>query len=93
MKTTTCILIVCILNFITFIIGSGIIGGDAVNGHQLDGSYFVSSHGIDTEVTETVWKYSYWHVKSLFVTHPLAIISFIILASKSEAKRKKKLNT
>jgi hypothetical protein len=48
-------------NFVTFILGSVYLGGDALNGHVLSGHYFLCAHGSCTEVSSSVWHYSYWH--------------------------------
>lgn len=88
MKTGTIVLIICILNFVAFGIGSTMIGGSAANGFKEDGRYSVSEHGKNTEVTEQVWNYSLWHSRSLFVTHPLAMIMMLVLGVKREEKRK-----
>jgi hypothetical protein len=88
MKTGTAILIICILNFVAFGIGSMMIGGSATNGLQENGRFFVSEHGKNTEVTKQVWNYSLWHSRSLIVTHPLAMILLLILGVKWDEKRK-----
>jgi hypothetical protein len=48
-------------NFLAFFIGSLYLGGDARNGYVKAGHYFLCSHGRCTEVTQSVWTYSYWH--------------------------------
>lgn len=90
MKTATAILILCILNFVAFGVGAMVLGGSAANGIVRDGRYFLSEHGKETEVSKEVWTYSLWHSRSLFVTHPLAFILFMILGTKWDAKRKQK---
>ena len=92
MKTGTVILILCILNFVGFGVGSIMIGGSAANGFKEDGRYFVSEHGKDTEVPKHIWNYSLWHSRSLLVTHPLAMILIVILGAKWDEKRKQKSN-
>jgi len=91
MKTATVILILYILNFFGFFVGSMMIGGSSANGFMEDGRYFVSEHGRNTEVTEQIWNYSLWHSRSLFVTHPLAMILILILGTKWDENRKKKI--
>lgn len=90
MKIGTTILVICILNFIAFIIVSMVIGGSAPNGYEKDGKYFLSEHGKETEVTKQVWDYSLWHTRSLIITHPLAMILTLILGMKWNEKRKQK---
>ena len=47
------------------------LGGDAINGYIRDGHYFLGSHGSYTEVSSSVWTYSYYHSISTSVTHLL----------------------
>ena len=63
-------------NFVAFAIGALLIGGDAVSGMVQDGHYFVRNHGRLTEVSASVFHYSLWHARSLWVTHPVAAIIF-----------------
>jgi hypothetical protein len=51
-----------IANFIVFAIVAGRIGGDAIDGGIVAGHYFVEEHGKYTEVSESIWKYSYAHL-------------------------------
>jgi hypothetical protein len=57
-------LALAIVNFLAFIIGSVVLGGDAINGYAQAGHYFLCAHGGCTEVTQSIWKYSYWHTIS-----------------------------
>ena len=66
---------VAVVNFIAFVIGTILIGGDAWNGKIAGGHYFVASHGALTEVSAAVFTYSQWHSRSLLVTHPLGMIA------------------
>ena len=72
-----CILIFLfgLANFLVFVIAAIWLRGDALNGHAVDGRYFLASHGQLTEVDRAVFVYSEWHARSLFVTHPLAMIA------------------
>jgi len=65
----------CALNFVVFCLVAVGIGGDAVNGKIVAGHFYLAEHGKLTEVSEAVFTYSLWHVRSLFVTHPLAILT------------------
>ena len=68
---------VTLLNFVVFLIVAFHLGGDAVNGKVVGGHYYLfglqheSGHKGYTEVSETVFNYSRWHVYSIFVTWPL----------------------
>jgi hypothetical protein len=64
-----------VLNFLTFWFAAVYLGGDAVNGRAVGDHYFLSNHGYLHEVSKTVFTYSKWHVYSVFVTHPVAILS------------------
>ncbi len=93
MKVAIVILVLCALNFFAFLASTMKIGGSAANGTVKDGHYFVGDHGKVTEVSQRAWEISLWHSKSLFLTHPLAIILTIILGSKWDADRKQKAST
>ena len=71
-------MLVAVVNFVAFAIGATYLGGDAVNGHAANGHYFLSNKGQVTEVSQTVFMYSKWHVFSVFITHPLAILLGIL---------------
>jgi hypothetical protein len=76
-----------ILNFFIFVAGTSFLGGDAVNGKEMDGKYFVGSHGKLTEVSKPAFRYSRLHVLSLLITHPAAILAGLasyILKKRSE---------
>jgi len=76
-----------ILNFISFCIVAGVIGGDAVNGKTEGGRYYVSEHGHDTEVSRSVFEYSRFHAHSVWVTHPLAMVGILILYMEHEKRK------
>jgi hypothetical protein len=64
------------------------IGGDAYNGKIVGGDHFyVAEHGKFTEVSEAVYTYSLWHVRSLFVTHPLAMLTGYLAKMEQQARR------
>jgi len=88
MKIATVILILCVLNFVAFGVGSLIYGGSSGNGYIEGEEYYFSDHGKVIQVSQEVWNYSIWHGRSLFITHPMAVILFIILGAKWENKRK-----
>jgi hypothetical protein len=76
-----------IVNFFAFAIIAACLGGDAVNGRSVGGHYFLSSHGKKTEVSEAVFNYSRIHVYSVWITHPLALLSGFILSSMTRQNR------
>jgi len=77
------------LNFTCFCIIAAVIGGDAVGHGPIDGKYYVSSHGRRTEVSRSVYEYSWYHTRSTWVTHPLMAVGWYLVYSE-EKKRKSK---
>lgn len=66
------------LNFTVYWFVAVAIGGDAVNGKVADGHYYLASHGHLTEVSRETFHYSLIHSRSIFITHPLALIAAIV---------------
>lgn len=62
-----------LLNFMAFWMISLAIGGDADTVEN--GRFFVASRGRFTEVSELTWNYSYYHTRSLWISHPVAVLS------------------
>jgi len=75
-------------NFAAYTIAYAYIQGDARNGYVRDGRYYVGGHYIhvysprneETEVSATVWIYSYLHSISIPPTMAAIILSTLILA-------------
>ena len=76
-----------VLNFLTFVIGAFMLGGDAVNGRMIGEHFYLAEHGKFTEVSEAVYTYSLWHVRSVFVTHPLAMLAGYLLRMEGQARK------
>jgi hypothetical protein len=89
MKITKTIIALCLLNFGAFMIIGESLGGDAANGKVIDGHCFLGNHGRFTEVSYEVYRYSMWHARSLWLTHPLMLICMGIYAlmAKEEKER------
>jgi hypothetical protein len=88
------LLVICVLgvlNFIVCFIVAIVIGGDAVNGKIVGGHFYLASHGKLTEVSETVFTYSLWHARSLFVTHPLAMLTGYLAKTEQKSEEVKTL--
>jgi hypothetical protein len=68
-----------VYNFASFMSQTGRLGGDATSGYVQDGHYFVGNHGRYTEVTGEEWEASRTHLRSVFVTHPLALAGMAYL--------------
>jgi hypothetical protein len=72
-----------VVNFIAYVVVSQLIGGEAWSGKEVDGRYFLSSHGQLTEVSQALYIYSLWHTISVFVTWPpLLVISLLMPGDK-----------
>ena len=89
------IIAIGMLNFLVFTVFYAALGGDAHNGErrsvQLEGggeryAFFVRGHhirslaGRETEVSRTLWIYSYIHSISVLLTSCAMIISMLVLA-------------
>jgi hypothetical protein len=74
------------LNFAVFWFIAVAIGGDAVDGRVSEGRYYLASHGQYTEVSERLYRYSYAHTVSTWITHPLGFLGWYLLY-KSRQKR------
>jgi hypothetical protein len=81
------VFIVAAVNFVAFLIGTAALGGDAVNGKVKGGRYYVSNHGKLTEVSKAAFTYSRFHVYTLFVTHPMAILCALLSYSPRRSRR------
>lgn len=74
-KTAQVLGIIAVVNFLSFLVATVVLGGDAISGHIEAGRYFLSSHGKLTETTHNLFRYSQIHGASLFLTHPLALLA------------------
>src|SRR5215510_4363067 len=79
------------LNFLTFMIMSSLIGGDAANGYVERGHYYVRDHARITEVSKSVFEYSLWHARSLWLTHPITGLASMMWVGRSKAWWRKRL--
>ncbi|WP_321781900.1 hypothetical protein [Burkholderia pyrrocinia] len=66
-------------NFFAFWCVAVYLGGDAVNGYVHDLHHFVCAHGSCHEVTNSIWKYSYWHAISAVSGIALIFVEVAIL--------------
>ena len=58
--------VLALINCLAFIGGSVYFGGDALAGYVKAGHYFLCAHGHCTEVSSSIWHYSYWHAVIAF---------------------------
>lgn len=75
LRICTLVFIMGLVNFAVFMAAAIYLGGDAVNGKVENGHYYLMNHGSHTEVTKAIFTYSRWHVYSVLVTHPSAIVA------------------
>src|SRR5207248_8596590 len=76
------IFVIAFINFTVYWVAALCLGGDALNGYARDGHYYLGSHGAYTEVSRAVWRYSYCHTISTWVTHGLVFITGAIVFSR-----------
>jgi len=67
-----------LLNIAVFAALGLVIGGSALHGKIEKGRYFVADHGRFTEVSPAMWFFSYYHTKSIDVTHTLGMLSGLV---------------
>ena len=75
-----------LINFVLFVAGTFVLGGDALNGHVDGGHYFVGSHHHFTEVSRAAYWYSAIHALSVVVTLPIAAV--MALSARAYLKRR-----
>ncbi|MFN2542406.1 MAG: hypothetical protein ABR514_09610 [Chthoniobacterales bacterium] len=81
------IFVIGFANFFAFMVVSQYLGGSAANGFVRAGHYYLGEHGKYTEVSYRLFRYSQIHGCTLFITHPLALISLAYAGSiKKEAE-------
>jgi len=76
-----------LLNFLSFTVIYAFIGGDAANGKIDNGRYYVRGHflrhgteGQLTEVSASIWAYSYIHSISIWPTSGAVLCAMLLLA-------------
>jgi hypothetical protein len=90
-RSLLAICVLCLSNFVGFFIVALVIGGDAVNGKAVGGHFYLANHGRLTEVSEGVYTYSLWHVRSLFITHPVAMLTGYFAEKERKARKSRRL--
>lgn len=76
--------VVAVINFFACMAASMFLGGTAHYGKAENGRYFLGHHAGDatagrlTEVAPGVYHYSLWHLRSMVVTHVLAIAAALL---------------
>jgi hypothetical protein len=85
------LILVGVLNFAALITTSMSIGGSADPEASRNGRFFLSDHGTRTEVDESAYRFSLIHSRSVFITHPLAILGFVLLMAEDMKKHPDRL--
>lgn len=68
----------CVLNFVLYLGGTIVLGGDALNhGSVSDGHFYIKSHGRTKEVTEDLFEYSRWQASTLKITQTIFVAAFV----------------
>jgi len=68
---------VCAINFLVYLAGTIVLGGDALNqGSISDGHFYIKSHGRTNEVTHGLFEYSRWQAATLKITQPIFLTAF-----------------
>jgi hypothetical protein len=68
----------CVLNFIVYLAGTIVLGGDALNhGSVSNGQFYIKSHGRTKEVTEGLFEYSRWQASTLKITQSIFVAACI----------------
>jgi hypothetical protein len=80
--------VIAILDFVSYLIATSYLGGDAVNGKIEGGRYYLWGpyHGMKTyhEVSQSLFAFSRLHTYSLFILWPLMFA--LVFASKRLSK-------
>ena len=76
-----------IVNFAAYWLIAAGYGGEARTGHIKDGRYFLGCHGSYTEVSRSVWSYSYYHGRSIWITHGAFFVGIAILLNTKRKRR------
>jgi hypothetical protein len=54
-------------------------GGSPSGGKVENGRFYVMNHGKYTEVSEAAWQYLRIHERTIWITHPLAALGWVLL--------------
>ena len=84
-----CVVVLALVNFLTFWVGAMLLGGDAVNGKIENGHYFLRSHAHLQEVSSSVFFYSKIHCLSAMAGIVLSMIAVVQFNYRSRANSSK----
>jgi hypothetical protein len=88
-KALLFVIALCFLNFATFIIVAYFVGGDAGSGEIFGGHFYLGYKGKLTEVSEGVYTYSLWHLRSLAAMFPLTFVALFFVRIEQDRRRRK----
>jgi hypothetical protein len=77
----------CVTNFVIFVLVAVYIGGDAINGHVSEGRYFLAMNGRATETSAGVFAYSLWHARFTIVLFGVVLLPCGLKAIKRRVHR------
>ena len=89
-KLSFTLAIVGALNFTIFLIIGLYEGGSASAGKIEDGRFYLGEHGNYTEVSSKNFHRSEFQSKTLWITHPLAILGIIIFGTLKANEKEEK---
>jgi hypothetical protein len=92
-KLTRILFVVTVINFGVWGIVNSVIHGDAFNGKLEHGKYYVAAKGRYTEVSRSVYLYSYIHTCTNFILFPATILSGLLDLRTNARKRKRDQTT
>jgi hypothetical protein len=77
-RLTRLLVVLAVADFLLFAVVTVAIGGDAASGAVRDGHYFVSNHGVLTEVARATWLVSRVQGLTLWVLGPGAVVAMAV---------------
>ncbi len=70
--------VIGMMNFAAFFVSSIMSGGGATGGKIENGVYYLGNHGKFKPVSREVYQRILWHERSVWITHPLAMLGFVL---------------
>jgi hypothetical protein len=82
------LILVGVLNFTSFMAFTLSLGGSAGNGEIRDGRCYVNEHGKETEVSSRTFRLNQIHGRTLWITHPLAMLGILLFSASEKSTRR-----
>ncbi len=86
-RVAACFVLLTLINFGLFVAGTLFFHGDAVSGYAGSGHYYLAEKHRVTEVSRTVFLYSRWHVWSVWLTWPVAMLLAWLIGRRRKRSR------